>query len=116
MAEFDPSLSLQRRYWLTAVVTTSSVDRPRDAAVCLNTASRDVDKTTVRLGILMGSLSPVLDILANGARTRDRVVRDIHLAHEADARVGLGILYEILEHSHTSGPACNTVVRADRHH
>src|ERR1700688_643393 len=58
----------------------------------------------------------LLDILADGARACDRVVRDIHLAHEADARVRLCIQYEILEHSHTSGPACDTVVRADRHH
>src|SRR6266566_4059314 len=58
----------------------------------------------------------LLDILAECARASDGVVRDIHLAHEADARVRLRILYEILEHSHTSGPACDTVVRADRHH
>src|SRR5205823_6538368 len=58
----------------------------------------------------------LLDILADGERACDRIVGDIHLAHEGDARVRLCILYEILEHSHTSGPPCDTVVRADRHH
>jgi len=58
----------------------------------------------------------ILDILADGARTRDRVVRDIHFTHETNARVRLCILYEILEHSHTSWPACYTIVGADRHH
>src|SRR5947207_6119772 len=58
----------------------------------------------------------LLDILTDGVRACNRVVRDIYLAHEANARVRLRILYEILEHSHTSGPACDTVVGADRHH
>src|ERR1700730_636051 len=58
----------------------------------------------------------LLNALTNGARACDRVICDIHLAHKGDARVGLCILYEVLEHSHTSGPACDTVVSADRHH
>src|SRR5579863_6240420 len=53
MADCASSQSFQLRYWLIAVLTTSSVERPRDAAVCLNTASRDGDKTTVTLGIQM---------------------------------------------------------------
>src|SRR5258708_31283173 len=53
MAEFASSQPFEVRYWLIAVLTTSSVERPRDAAVCLNTASRDGDKTTVILGIVV---------------------------------------------------------------
>src|SRR6266567_281958 len=48
----------------------------------------------------------LLNPLANGSRACDRVVRDIHLAHEGDARVRLCILDEILQHSHAGGPAC----------
>src|SRR5258706_681482 len=56
MAEFASSQTFQLRYWLIAVLTTSSVERPRDAAVRLNAESRDGDKATVILGILMCSL------------------------------------------------------------
>ena len=58
----------------------------------------------------------VLDIFADGARTRHRIVGDINLAHEAYAPVRLGILYEVFKHSHATGPASDTVVRAYRHH
>src|SRR5258708_19161103 len=58
----------------------------------------------------------LLNTLAADPRACDRVVGDIQLAHEGDTRARLRILYEILEHSHTSGPARDTVVRADRHH
>jgi hypothetical protein len=57
MAEFASSQSFQQRYWLIAALTTSSVERPRDAALCLNTASTDGDNDTVILGILMCSLA-----------------------------------------------------------
>src|SRR5713101_6918798 len=58
----------------------------------------------------------LLNPLANGSRACDRVVCDIHLAHEGDCRVRLCILDEILQHSHPGGPARNSIVRADRHH
>src|SRR6266851_3212325 len=58
----------------------------------------------------------LLNPLANGSRACDRVVRDIHLAHEGDCRVRLCILDEILQHSHAGGPAGNSIVRADGHH
>src|ERR1700674_4381602 len=73
MAGFGSSQPFQPRYWLIAVLTTSSVERPRDAAVCLNAESRDGDKATVILGILMCSLvaaatvhwlSPPTDLLS----------------------------------------------------
>src|SRR5260370_40998629 len=57
----------------------------------------------------------LLNPLANGSRAGDRVVRDIHLAHEGDCRVRLCILDEILKYSHAGGPARNSIVRADRH-
>src|ERR1700722_2467979 len=60
MEESGPELSLQERYWRSAIFTILSTERPFDAAVCLNTDSRDSDKTTVTLGIVMLPPSGVL--------------------------------------------------------
>jgi hypothetical protein len=68
MEEFGPELSFHVRYWLSAVFTTLSTERPLDAAVCLNTASRDSDKTIVTLGILNLSPSGVLVVNATYMR------------------------------------------------
>ena len=68
MGEFGPELSFHARYWLSAVFTTLSTERPVYAAVCLNTASRDSDKTIVTLGILNLSPSGVLVVNATYMR------------------------------------------------
>src|SRR6202035_4222409 len=72
MAEFASSQPFHARYWLIAVLTTFSVERPRDAAACLNTELRDGDKATAMLGILMSLVaaatvhlsSPLTDLLS----------------------------------------------------
>jgi hypothetical protein len=69
LEEFGPKLFFHARYWLSAVFTTLSTERPFDAAVCLNTASRDSGKTTVTLGILNLSPSGVLVVNATPTHT-----------------------------------------------
>src|SRR6266568_906808 len=86
-----------------------------DDALCRAQPLRKSATTQVKRGPGCPFMLWLLNPLANGSRACDGVVRDIQLAHEGDARVRLCILYEILEHSHPSGPARNSIVRADRH-